>query len=332
MVLAEYKRKIQRRKVSEGFCCNIAVIGHLVWDRIIQIDGSRVDDFGGIAYNLAALGAVANLKAGSGSIKGIFPVCNIGFDLFDKARTFFGRFSAIDFSLARKIPRKNIVHELKYEAKGYRREYNIGNMPKITPGLFKHCNKIDVALVNYIGGDELPPRYLRWLKDKFLPLIYMDYHSLALGKVAISRDNHKVRRCFRQNPHWREYVGLADIVQMNHAELKSILLETIDETESIVQSAKNVHDAGPEVVIITREDKELVVISGSKTNPEVHIMPVIPAKKLVDTTGCGDSFAAGFIINYCQNCDVIKACEYGLSLASQKARFSGLAGFFKLVR
>lgn len=332
MVLVRHKRKIHRREVSDGFCCNIAVIGHLVWDRIIKIDGSGVKDFGGIAYNLAALGVVADLKASSGNLVRIFPVCNIGFDLFDMATAFFGKFSHIDLSLARKISRRNIIHELKYDAKGYRQEYNIGSMPKITPNLFKHCSQIDIALVNHIGGDELPPRYLKWLKDIFDPLIYMDYHSLALGRSLTDCKNHRLKRYFRYNPHWREYVGLADIVQMNHIELKSIFPKTIDETESVIQSAKKVHDAGPDIVIITREDKDLVVIYGSNINPRVSVIPVYPVEKLVDPTGCGDAFAAGFIISYCQSNDVLKACKKGIYIASKKAGFSGMAGFFELIK
>lgn len=330
--MAKHKRKIPERKFIRDSCCNIIVIGNLVWDRIIQIDGAKVEDFGGIAYNLAALGAIATFETHSDNLVRISPVCNVGFDIIADAKTFFGKFFAIDFSFARNIPRKNAVHELRYDAKGYRRECNIGRMPEITPVLFKRYNEVSTAIVNYIGGDEFPPRYLRWLKDKYDPLIYMDYHSLALGRTVISRKNYKVQRHFRYNPHWQEYVKLADIVQMNQVELKSIFPETVDETESIVQSAKNIFDAGPYIVIITREDKELVVIAGSKYNPEIYIMPVYPVRKLIDPTGCGDSFAAGFIISYCRDRDVVKACEDGLYLACQKAGFSGLAGFLKLIK
>jgi sugar/nucleoside kinase (ribokinase family) len=330
--LEKHKGKIHRCKISENFCHNIAVIGHLVWDRIIQVDGSRVEDFGGIAYNLAAIGAMVNVIGSPVNLTRVLPVCNVGFDLFDMARTFFSRFSAIDFSLVRKISRKNIFHELKYDTKGYRREYNTGSMPKIRPSLFKDCSRIDVALVNHIGGGEFPPRYLRWLKDKFDPLIYMDYHSLALGRSLANRKNHKLKRYFRYNPHWREYVGLADIVQMNHIELKSIFPETIDETESVIQSAKKVHDAGPDIIIITREHKDLVLIYGSNINPRIYAIPVYPVEKLVEPTGCGDAFAAGFILSYCRSNDVLRACKEGLYIAHKKAGFSGMAGFLKLIK
>ena len=322
----------KRLKEIKNRRCNIAVIGNLVWDRIIQFNSSRVEDFGGIAYNLSALGALANIEGKSGRMIRIFPVCNVGFDIFVDAKAFFGNFSAIDFSFIRNTPRKNIVHELRYDEKGYRSECNIGRTSKITPHLFQHCKVVDAVIVNYIGGDEFPPRYLRWLKDKYAPLIYLDYHSLALGRTVTSRKIYKVKRHFRYNPHWRKYIELADIVQMNYDELKSIFSETVNETGSIVQSAKNIYDAGPDIVIITREDKELVLIAGPKYSPKIYIMPVHPVGKLVDSTGCGDSFAAGFVISYYKDRDVVKACEHGLSLACQKAGFSGLTGFLKLIK
>ncbi|MCD6163535.1 MAG: hypothetical protein J7K40_14135 [candidate division Zixibacteria bacterium] len=301
----------------------IAVIGHIVRDRIVNPGGQKVDALGGIAYNLTALAAMI-VDAGR-----VIPVCNIGYDLYNQAIEFFSRFPAIDFSKAKKIPRNNKIHELRYSDTDYREEINIGEMPMITPRLFLSCRKLDVALINYIGGDEFPPRHIRWLKRQFSPLIYMDYHSLALGRIKIDKDGQRVKRYFRYNPHWREYVELADIVQMNHIELQSIMPETENETESIISSALKVRERGPMAVIITREEKDIVVIAGNRDKPVAHILPVKPVEKVVDPTGCGDSFAAGFISSYIYSRDILKACNKGLYLAIRKAGFSGLAGFIE---
>ena len=128
----------------------IAVVGHLVQDRIVNQTGRKVESFGGIANSLAALGTVVD-----SSIR-VLPVCNIGYDLYDKAKAFFEKFPPIDFSLVNRIDIKNKIHELKYNRDGYRQEINIGELPLITTRLFKNCDKIDLALVNYIGGDEYP--------------------------------------------------------------------------------------------------------------------------------------------------------------------------------
>ncbi len=300
----------------------IAVVGHLVWDRIVKPDGGITEALGGIAYSLSALGATA------GENTRIVPVCNVGEDLYDKARSHFERFPAIDFNHVRRIKRNNKIHELKYMPEGYRKECNIGEMPTISPTLFKAIGSIDILLLNYIGGDEFPPANIRKVKAMFNPLVYMDYHSLALGKEPISKKPVlKVKRHFRYNPRWRDYIRCADIVQMNNVELRSIFPGTETDTEGVAQAAIRVHDEGPRAVVITREDKAVVMVTGEVGNPAVHTFDVNPAK-VIDPTGCGDCHAAGTITSYIKHGDLIKACKAGLKLASIKAGFSGLEGFF----
>ena len=303
----------------------VAVIGHLVWDRIINPAGDTTEALGGTAYNLTALGAI-----GRSSIK-VLPVCNVGYDLYDKAEAFFGRFPAIDFSCVNKILRKNKIHELTYIGNGNRDEINIGSLPMITPELFSSCKKLDLALINYIGGDEFPPRYLKWLKNRFKPLIYLDYHSLSLGRIRAGRQGHRVKRHLRYHTHWRKYTSQADIVQMNSHELKSIFADMMDEPDSIAFFAKKILETGPRIVIITREEKGVVVISRVRSRLKVDALPAYPVKKVIDPTGCGDSFAAGFIISYLKYRNLLKACNNGLRLAGLKAGFSGLNGFFKIM-
>jgi len=299
----------------------IAVIGHLVRDRIVGFSGNKVEALGGIAYSLAALTVAAGKQCG------IIPVCSIGYDLVPVVRQVFGQFPAIDLSHIRQIDRKNKIHELIYKSGNYREELNYGELPKITPSLFNGPGRIDAALVSYIGGDEFQPRNIRWLKGHFMPLIYLDYHSLALGRTVLDKKRRIAKRYFRHNPHWREYVCEADIVQMNFLELKSIFPETENEVDSIITSVKAIKSTGPGIVIITREEKDLIVIAGLKRKPDIYILPVRPIAKVVDPTGCGDSFAAGFLSSYIDYKDVLKACETGLDLAGRKAGFSGLDGF-----
>ncbi|MCP4582323.1 MAG: hypothetical protein GY839_11975 [candidate division Zixibacteria bacterium] len=299
----------------------VVVIGHLVWDRIVQPSGNASEALGGIAYSLTALGARAKERYK------VYPICNVGYDLMPTVREAFGKISALDLEGIRIIPRRNKIHELTYNSSGDREEQNIGEMPTIKPLLFDRFAKIDVALINYIGGDEFPPRYLRWLKGHFSSLIYLDYHSLALGRDYIDKSDLRAKRFLRYNPHWKEYICTADIVQMNHYELKSIFPNTSNVTDSIIRSALKVKAEGPEVVVITREDKELIVVEGKRRKAKFHILPVQPVREVIDPTGCGDSFAAGFISSYIDNRDVLKASNAGLGLASKKVRFSGLGGF-----
>jgi sugar/nucleoside kinase (ribokinase family) len=297
----------------------IAVIGHLVWDRIIRPDGEVIEAFGGTAYNLAALSSVSKGKTT------IFPVCYIGNDLAAEAAQYFYQMPSLDLSCLKMISRPTETHQLTYRADGYRKEDNRHNMPVYTKSLFAGCPKFDLALVNYIGGDEFPPRLLAWFKAKYKPIIYLDFHSLALGRAA---DNH---RYFRYHPHWHKYTALADYVQMNDYELKSLFPGCTNSLETILGATKQVLITGPKAVIITREDKDLVVMWRDKRKIASKTIKVPHLGRAVDPTGCGDSFAAGFVNSISRQNDILRACRAGLAIASQKATFSGLEGYFKQI-
>ena len=304
-----------------GTIKNIAVVGHLVWDRIIKLDGVVTESLGGIAYSLTALAAIApdNFR--------IYPVCNAGCDLWPEIRKAFENYANIDLSLIRQIPRRNKVHQLTYKGEDYRKEINIGAMPLIRPALLNPVSKFAAVWLNYIGGDEFPPRFIKQIKTRYKPLIYLDYHSLSLGKKIVDKRKLLAERFFRFNSHWRDYIGLADIVQMNHVELHSLFPGVrYDDTDSIIQYARKVLETGPRAVIITREEREVVVLSGRSLKPKIQVIKVRPIKA-IDPTGCGDSLGAGFIASYIQDGDILKACRHGLNLARRKAGFSGLKGF-----
>lgn len=302
----------------------IVIIGHLVWDRIRNAGGGWRESLGGTAYSWAALGSQLDMQATA------FPICRVGYDLYEKAREYFARFPNLDLSLMRKIARKNKVHELIYRESGCREETNFGEMPLIRPPAHGLPSHIDAALINYISGDEFPPRFIRRLKKEYASLVYLDYHSLALGKRKCG-GRPGVRRYLRLNPHWKTYIASADIVQMNNYELQSIMPCLKLDTESVVRAAAEIHSLGPKAVIITREADDLVVIHGSTRKPRIEIMDVSPVENLIDPTGCGDSFAAGFIAEYIQTRDIMAAARRGLMLAARKATFSGIEGFFELL-
>ena len=79
--------------------------------------------------------------------------------------------------------------------------------------------------------------------------------------------------------------GTVDLVFANEAELKS-LYETSDFDAALTQWR---HDA--KLGVVTRSEKGCVVTS----KDGVLAVPAFPIEKMVDTTGAGDLFAAGFL-------------------------------------
>jgi sugar/nucleoside kinase (ribokinase family) len=75
---------------------------------------------------------------------------------------------------------------------------------------------------------------------------------------------------------------------------------------------------GPEAVLLTKgsEGVEIYTRSG------IHRVPVIPCKA-IDTTGAGDCFMAGFLVDYADSGDLVEAASFGSTVASHVVLHTG---------
>jgi adenosine kinase len=61
-----------------------------------------------------------------------------------------------------------------------------------------------------------------------------------------------------------------------------------------------------------------------------QIVPRIPIEHVVDTTGAGDSFAAGLAFGYLQDGDIVRAAQYGNAMGAQRCTGSTLDVYLPL--
>ena len=87
--------------------------------------------------------------------------------------------------------------------------------------------------------------------------------------------------------------GVVDLLFANEAELKS-LYETSDFDAGVAALRKDA-----KLAAVTRSEKVCVVVSRGT----IEAVPAFPIKKLVDTTGAGDLFAAGFLFGLARGAD-----------------------------
>ena len=79
-----------------------------------------------------------------------------------------------------------------------------------------------------------------------------------------------------------------DILFANESEIKS--LYQVDSFEAALAAAR----AENKICALTRSEKGSVVIKGG----EIHAVPAAPVARVVDTTGAGDLYAAGFLFGF----------------------------------
>lgn len=101
--------------------------------------------------------------------------------------------------------------------------------------------------------------------------------------------------------------GNVDILFANEAEIMS--LYQVDDFDEAAVRVK----ADCELAALTRSEKGCVVVSGDHT---AHV-PAVPVDKVVDTTGAGDMFAAGFLYGVTRGRDLEACGKLGVLAASE---------------
>lgn len=157
------------------------------------------------------------------------------------------------------------------------------------------------ARVTYLEGYLWdPPK----AKEAFLRAA--DIAHQAGRKVALSLsdpfcvDRH--RDSFRDLVH-----GHVDILFANEEEIVS--LYKANGFDAALQQARG----QCEIAVLTRSEKGAVIVAGD----EVHVIDAAPAPKVVDSTGAGDLFAAGFLYGHTQGNDLATSARIGAVCAAE---------------
>jgi sugar/nucleoside kinase (ribokinase family) len=149
----------------------------------------------------------------------------------------------------------------------------------------------------------------------------MDVHSLILG---IKKSG---QRFFRVPDLWREYLKIADIVQMNFKEMQIISGSYLKSENHLKGFAQTILNLGPDILMFTCGRKGALLYYKIEKKIVSYRASASLVRDFVDPTGCGDVFSSGFLLAYLKTSDPELSCEYANSLAGMKSRFSGIETF-----
>ena len=107
--------------------------------------------------------------------------------------------------------------------------------------------------------------------------------------------------------------GTVDLVFANERELHS-LYETAD-----FDTALNTLRGDAKLAVVTRSEKGCLVV----TRDETAAVPASPVARLVDATGAGDLFAAGFLVGLSRGTDYRSAARLGALAAAEVIQHLG---------
>lgn len=140
--------------------------------------------------------------------------------------------------------------------------------------------------------------------------------AMALG-IEIAKENGRevaftLSDTFCVDRHRAEFIGLIedgkiDILFANEAEIK-MLNETEDFDTAVAQTGAKV-----KTLVVTRSEKGAIAVRGGKT----YAVAAEPVDHIVDTTGAGDLFAAGFLSGYIEQRPMEECLTIGAIAAAE---------------
>jgi hypothetical protein len=300
----------------------LGVLGTLVLDTIHLpgpsegADSDPLTDWGGIAYTLSALEAVAP------DGWEVFPIVKVGSDLRERADDFFA-------DLERVSSREGIVSVVEpnnrvdlYYGSGPRRcEKLTGGVPGWTwPELGPLADDCDAMIVNFIAGWELDLETARRLRAAHRGPLYADIHSLLL---AVREDGIRVLQTL---PEWAQWRACFDFLQMNEEELTALAGDSGDPEATARETVRS----GPRALFVTRGATGASWYERSGTTG--HEAPEAIAPGFIDPTGCGDVWGAACAASLLDGSNSAEAARRGNRLAGAAVRHSGTGGLADILR
>lgn len=171
-----------------------------------------------------------------------------------------------------------------------------------------HADVIGAAAVTYLEGYLWDPPQAKEAFRKAAGLAHAAGRKVALtlsDSFCVDRYRAEFLELIRS--------GTADIVFANESELHS-LYETSDFATAAAQLSQDA-----KLAVVTRSEKGCVVISRT----DVDAVPAHPIKEMIDATGAGDLFAAGFLVAHARGQDNKTAARLGALAAAEVIQHIG---------
>ena len=191
-------------------------------------------------------------------------------------------------------------------------------MPPLGPADLVCPNpSLDALLVNFITGFEIEPDTLRGLRGAVSGPILMDVHSLTLSRDA------EGRRHLRPPSSWPLWASLADVLQMNELEARTLGAPP----EELQEWAVSLLDLGPKVAVITLGERG-ALCAWRTSEGEVRRLrrpaAAVAAGLPVDPTGCGDVFLAALAAGLLTGGTVPQALDRAIRAAGRNCTLTGI--------
>lgn len=303
---------------------DIAVLGPIPRDRITTYTGEIVEKYGCALYTTAALSALVD----EGSR--IVPVTHTRREDAPAIRMLLERLPHVDTTRVDDTADQGDVITLQYKDQNERIERQTGFMNPITPADVEGLLDFDAFVCVPITDFEVPLTTCQYIKTNSDALVLLDAHGPT---NVCTRHGERGLKFWIERDLWLPCI---DILKMNLDEAGCCWFDTDYDAKTLESIGAIAHEQMPKLAAycLARGVSALCItldaggcmlyFNGADGSLEEHRVECIPVEHVVDTTGCGDSFAAGLAFGYLKTRDYVAACRYANALGAQRCTSTDL--------
>ena len=307
----------------------IAVVGPIPRDHIVTHQGDLIQKWGCVTHPVIALSVMA------GEQIEILPVCHVRKVDNDNVKEVFKPYSGINLSYITSHNDQGDIISLKFVDQNNRLERQTGFMDPILPEDVEPLIGTEVFVFIPISDYEIALDTLKFLKKKSRKsVIIFDAHGPT---TACLFNGERMRKFWIDRDEWLPYI---DVLKMNLEEAQASWFkkeyEGQDFTEEISTLemrafANHCLDKGVKCVYVTMDSRGCMAYFKKKGKVVEEMVPAVKVGTVIDTTGCGDSFAGGLGFGLLQKPrDYINAARYGNTLGALRTQGKTFAVFKSL--
>ncbi|MDQ1636530.1 MAG: adenosine kinase [Frankiaceae bacterium] len=308
----------------------VAVLGPIPRDRIITHRGDFFEKYGCALYTVAALSALMEPE------DRICPIVHVRREDEEPIKAMLGAMPNVDLTGIRSTSDRGDIVELTYTDQNARIERQTGFMSPIMPADVEFALDADAFVCVPITDYEVGQATLAYIKSNSDGFVLLDGHGPT---STLTHGGERRHRLWAERDAWLPEV---DILKMNLEEAgcswfprevrtvsgvgdpRTGMGDPMSEAE-MPRFAEYCLRNGVRAVCITLDEEGCVAYFLDEVGDvQEHLVPRIPVEHVVDTTGCGDSFAAGMAFGYLETGDVVRACQYGNAMGAQRCSGAGL--------
>ena len=305
----------------------IAILGPIPRDHIVTHQGDLIQKWGCVTHPVVALSVMA------GNDIEVIPVSHLRSVDVDNVCEVFKGYRGINCDhLTSKNDQGDII-SLRFVDMNNRLERQTGFMDPIMRDDVKDLLDCKVFVFVPISDYEISLETLKFLKKKSKGIIVFDAHGPTTACLV---NGERQRKFWIDRDHWLPYI---DVLKMNLEEAQASWFKKEYESsdfatnedpdrEELRAFATHCINFGVKCVYITVDSRGCLVYYKVRGKIREEMVPAIKVNHVVDTTGCGDSFAGGIGFGLLENpLDYVGAASFGNALGSLRTQGKTFAVF-----